>query len=302
MNIGKLLFVGLASGVVWLGCSQSKSPMSSSAVEREPAEGRADFSTAEVVRSAETSTAKGQEVPLTQQPQDPSRKIIYTARLTIAVEQFDPLPDAVNRIVSQFGGYISETRVDQLQGAHRRGSWTIRVPVDRYRDFLQSASGLGVPQSLTESAQDVSEEFVDLDARIASGKKLESQIMQLLEKQSEKIDDLLAIERELSRVRLEIEKLEGRLRFLTNQVAMSTVYLTAQETIVFISDETLTLDRRVQREWSEAKGRSVRFLQDSLVFIVANTFVILAWVVALVVVWVIYRRWRKKPRNNAARN
>jgi hypothetical protein len=212
------------------------------------------------------------------------------------VEKFDALPDEVNRVVGEFGGYVVESRVDQLQGSRRRGSWTIRVPVDRYREFLRSANGLGVPQSLTENAQDVSEEFVDLEARIASSKQLEQQIMQLLERQTDKIDDLLAIERELSRVRLEIERMEGRLRFLSNQVAMSTVYLTANEQTTFVPAEKPSLDRRVQLEWTEAKGRTVRFLEDALVGVVANAFVILAWVVVLLVLWILYRGWRRRVR------
>ena len=252
-------------------------------------------------KSGEVTTSDIERVSqITQDTQDPTRKIIYTARLTITVEKFDQLPDDVNRIVKDLGGYVSATRVDQMQGTQRRGSWTIRIPVDRYRDFLDSASGLGVPQSLTEDAQDVSAEFVDLQARVDSSKKLEQQIMQLLEKTTDKIDDLLSIERELSRVRLEIEQMEGRIRFLTNQVAMSTVYLTAQEQTTFVPSEKPSLDRRVQLEWSEAKGRTVRSLEDTLVWIVANTFVVLGWIVALLVLWIIYRRIRRAIRHRPA--
>jgi hypothetical protein len=155
-----------------------------------------------------------------------------------------------------------------------------------------------VPQSLREEAQDVSEEFVDLEARISSSKKLEEQYILLLEKQTEKVEDLLAIEKELARVRLEIERLEGRVRYLTNQVALSTVHLTALEKITFVPAETLPLSRRTALEWSEAKGRTVRFFEESVIFLVANTFVIIGWVLFALVLWIVIRavrrRWRRR--------
>jgi hypothetical protein len=228
------------------------------------------------------------------------RRIIYTAYLEVEVEEFTDLPERVAQLVEQYGGYISGTTVHQLQGSRRSGSWVLRIPTERYRDFLQSASGLGVPQSLREDAQDVSEEFVDLEARISSSKKLEEQYILLLEKQTEKVEDLLAIEKELARVRLEIERMEGRLRYLANQVAMSTVNLTAIEKTTFIAAESPSLSRRAAIEWSEAKGRTIRFFEESVIFFIANAFVILGWIIFAMVVWFAIRAIRRRFRRRAA--
>ena len=299
--------------VCWIGCAQRATPPMAARMSAAPAASERATTDFRALASDGVKTGKQESAAARNNGQAPSgpeldaatgnlptvpadRKIIYTAHLSIEVERFDTLPDEINRLVGQFGGYIANTSVQQLQGSRRSGSWTIRIPVDRYRDFLRSASGLGVPQSLREEASDVSEQFVDLEARIASSKKLESQIMQLLEKQTDQIDDLLAIERELARVRLEIEQMEGRLRLLAYQVAMSTVHLTANEKTTFIPPEKLSLSRRMAIEWSEAQGRAGRFFEDTAVFLIANTFVILAWVLVGCIVWFMFRAWRRRVR------
>lgn len=302
---GRIFLVVVCSA----GCAQSVAPQASApdrpwvSLDTAPSEDVSSWAVASAPAGEQRSEATpansaGPLEPLAGSPLL-DRKIIYTANLAIEVERFDPLPAAVNQLATQFGGYIANTSVSQLQGNRRSGSWTIRVPVERYREFLGSASGLGVPQSLRESANDVSEQFVDLEARIASGKKLEGQIMQLLEKQSDKIDDLLAIERELARVRLEIESLEGRLRLLANQVAMSTVHLAAQEKLTYLPPERLTLSRRAALEWTEAVGRLARFCEDSLIGLIGNAFVILAWCLAGLVGWLVFRAWRRHAARSA---
>jgi len=238
---------------------------------------------------------EGDGIQTTSVPAAPvDQKIIYTAKLHLSVENFDPVPDQINDIVRAHGGYISETNVGQLQGTRRSGSWKIRVPAQRYRDFLQSASGLGVPDSLQENAQDVSEEYIDLEARIVSGKLLEDHVKMLLEKYSGKIEDLVAIERELARIRLDNERMEGKLRFLANQVSMSTVNLFVAEKTTYISAVQPTLGNRIKLEWSEAVGRTGRFLERTLLGLVANTFVFITWIVLLVLGWTAFRLVRRR--------
>ncbi len=243
---------------------------------------------------AETAGKIALQLP--EQTGDPNRRIIYTANLSIIVESFEAVPEEVIRLVQSHGGYVSETRVGQLQGTSRNGTWKIRIPVDRYRDFLRSASGLGVPASLTENATDVSEEFVDLEARISSGKKLEEHVTKLLDRQTEKIEDLVAIERELARIRLDIERMEGRMRLLANQVAMSTVNLTVSEQRTFVPAEQPALGRRISVEWTEALGRTERSFENFVVGLVANTFVVVAWLIAILVAWLAFNFFRRRIR------
>ncbi len=105
---------------------------------------------------------------------------------------------------------------------------TLRVPSDRYHDALARFQQLGQVENLRERAQDVTEEFVDLEARLRNLKRSEEQLLALL-KRTGRVSDLLQVERELAQRRSEIERLEGRLRLLTHQVAFSTLHVTLTE-------------------------------------------------------------------------
>ncbi len=293
-------FLFLCVLLIVLGCGENAGNFMKSDAGYPSKELQTKFAPADTSVFAKTSdldgvAMSGEEVSkLPEQTADPNRRIIYTANLSIIVEDFESVPDKVIGFVQSHGGYVSETRVGQLEGTSRSGTWKIRIPVDRYRDFLRSASGLGVPTSLTENAMDVSEEFFDLEARISSGKKLEEQVMKLLDRQTEKIEDLVAIERELARIRLDIERMEGRMRFLANQVAMSTVNLNVSEQRTFVPASQPALGRRVSVEWTETLGRTGRFFENLLVGLVANFFAIIASIVAALFAWIAARFiWRR---------
>jgi Domain of unknown function (DUF4349) len=226
-----------------------------------------------------------------------NQKIIYTARLSVVVENFENIPVQVANIVGQFGGYISEANIGERTGTQRTGTWKIRVPSQRYRQFLDSAEGLGVSQSLTEHAEDVSEKYIDLEARIDNTRLLEAQVAKILEKQDAKLENMIALEKELARVRLEIEQLEGAMRLMTNQIAFSTVDLSIEERKAFVPAQPMTFDDRIKNEWSDALAQLRRCGESIAIFFVANTFIIAALVLGTLIAWPIFRtitrRWRK---------
>ena len=157
------------------------------------------------------------------------RKIIYEATLRLVVDSFANVETQIPLLAKQHQGYIANGSVDTTQGSQRAGSWTVRIPVEQYDAFLDAIAALGVPESRTQKAQDVSAEYVDLEARISNKKKLEERILQLLADRSGEIKDIIAVESELGRVREEIERMEGQLRFLSNRVSLTTVTITARE-------------------------------------------------------------------------
>jgi len=278
------------------GCSQSANYKTASEVTSAPMT-MADSSGSESTRglvagkqSQSTNSAVGQAAT--------GREIIYTATVRLAVDDFDSFPERLAGIALSAGGFIAETNVDRMQGTRRTGRWVVRVPGSKYQDFIREVSGLGVPESVQEKADDVTEQFVDLQARINSGRQLEAQIIKLLEQQNDKIENVLAVERELSRVRLEIEQQEGRMRFLKDQVSMSTITIHAGEQRTFVPEQAKSLSERISLEWQNAVQQARDFSEDALVWIVANGFVIVAWIVGLLIAWLlVFRRvWRGLKR------
>jgi len=104
----------------------------------------------------------------------------------------------------------------------------VRVPAAQFNQTMEEirATGLRIVQEKI-AGQDVTEEFMDLEARIKNQKALESQFIEIM-KRAAKVDDALSVQRELAEVRTEIEKLEGRRRFLENQSSLSTINVTLQ--------------------------------------------------------------------------
>lgn len=227
-------------------------------------------------------------------------QIIYTASMRLITDDFETFPSRLEDLTFKSGGFIAEANVERMQGEFRSGRWTIRVPANTYRDFLHSASDLGIPASVTEKSDDVTTEFVDLRARISGSKKLEEQIVKLLESKNDKIENIIAVERELSRVRVEIERMEGALRSLQDKVALSTISIQASEEAMYVPEQAHNFGERIQIAWNGALDHASDFLQSLSVWAVSNVFVIAGWIVGLIFAWftILRKVYRKIQLDN----
>ncbi len=227
-------------------------------------------------------------------PQAAERRIIYTASLSLVVDDFDGLEKQIRETVKQHQGYLSRSDLGRMQGQQRSGNWTARIPVDQYETFIQAVSALGVPASLIQNAADITEEFVDITARIDNKRKLEARILQLLERPEDKIQHVIEVETELARVREEIERMEGRLRYISDQTAMTTVNIDAREERNYQPPQALTLGNRISTAWSNSLEHTIQIFQNTLVFLVRNAIGIVAWIVGLTFGWIVFRFvWRR---------
>ena len=149
------------------------------------------------------------------------RQVISLASVSVEVEVVDGAVGEVRAIGESLGGFVEQM---SLSGDTERrvASMTIRVPQDQFFTALERISALGEVQSQSVSSQDVTEQFIDLDARLKSSIREEQSLLSLLEK-AEKVSEILTIERELSRVRSDIERLQGQLNFLERRVALATI-------------------------------------------------------------------------------
>ena len=158
-------------------------------------------------------------------PESVIQKIIYDTNISMRTESFNGVATEVIQLTEQCGGFIAAAKLSGASGDQRSGSWTIRLPVEQYRAFLDSVGRFGEMISKTENTREVTAEFYDTEARVRNKQTEEKRLITLLEKRPGKLDDVLAFEKEISRVRGEIELLQGRLRVLSNLTAFSTVTL-----------------------------------------------------------------------------
>lgn len=156
------------------------------------------------------------------------RKIIQNADLSYEVTD---LPDALARVdqaVAASGGYTADSNVTGAKDNERRAHLVLRLPFSGFNTFLSRLEDLGTLQNRRIYTDDVTAEYLDLEARIATQKEHEARLRQILA-QAKSLEDLVRLEQELSRVRGEIESMTGRLNFLKDQVEMSTVTLDLRE-------------------------------------------------------------------------
>jgi hypothetical protein len=158
-------------------------------------------------------------------------QIIQTAglRLSIAHGSFDDKVDDVHAIVDSYGGFVVNSTASQ--GSDKRlveGSLDLRIPADSYDDALARLRRLGKVQALEESGQDVSQEFVDLNARIRQLRAVEAQLLDLLQ-QADDVPAALAVQNQLSQVQLDLEQARGRLQYLDDRVSYATISVALHE-------------------------------------------------------------------------
>lgn len=155
------------------------------------------------------------------------RKIISTASLTIEVKSVQAAFDDVAKIVQANQGFISSSSTYDTTG-RKNGQMTVRVPQKNFYSSIEQVEALGTVKSKQISGQDVTEEWIDLGARLGNLNKQETRLAEIL-KNATTVKDVLEVERELERVRGEIERLTGRMNYLNQSVEMSTIMVSASE-------------------------------------------------------------------------
>ncbi len=187
--------------------------------------------------SAVAEEGGGEAVPVSQPSQGggsvPSvgPRIVQTASLSLSVprREFDSTIQHARTIATGSGGFVVSSSASQ--GTERRlvrGTLVVRIPERAYARVIDQLSGLGRVEGREEAGQDVSQEAVDLEARIRHLEAVEAQLLGFLE-DAENVSAALAVQAELNRVQLELEQARGRLQYLDDQVAFATISLEVRE-------------------------------------------------------------------------
>ncbi len=156
------------------------------------------------------------------------RMLIYKANVTMEVESYADTYTAVQNLIHLSGGYLLQFS-EQAGGSEKSGVFTIKVPANDFGGFmdrLEEIPNVGINRSM--SAQDVSEEYVDLEARLKAKELVESRYLKYME-QASRSEDLIRYTNELAAIQEEIERLKGRMRYLQQNVDFSTIELRVYE-------------------------------------------------------------------------
>ena len=158
------------------------------------------------------------------------RKLIKNGEITFSTKNINDTRKELEKACKDFNGYISSEEQQKSNGAITYQQ-VVRIPAARFDSFMKVIENLGENieyRNLT--TQDVTEEFIDVEARLKTKKELEIRYHQLLGKAT-KVTDMLSIEEQISNVRTEIETMQGRLQYLTNQVGYSTLTINYHQVV-----------------------------------------------------------------------
>lgn len=224
--------------------------------------------------------------------------IIRTARLQIVAKDFTRVRADVESLVAGAAGFIDHMTVTGDTSSARTLRGTLRVPADRMAAVLGQLRAMGQVIEDTQGSQDVTDQIVDLDARMASARATETRLVELIRERTGRLSDVLEVERELTRVRLDIERLMAEKTHLDRRVSYTTIDVTITEERKATLDGPLSFPTRLRIAAADGVEAALDLVAGMVLFILraGPTLVLLG--LALGTAWWFARKrlWIKEPR------
>jgi anti-sigma factor RsiW len=155
--------------------------------------------------------------------------IVRTVRLRIVASDFDAARPAIDRTLHDVGGFVGQLGASDPGDAARSINGTLRVPAARLDEAIAALKKLGRVIDESQQADDVTEQVVDLDVRISNARITEKRLTELIQNRTGRVSDVLEVEREMARVRTELERLDGQKKNVERRVAYATLILEVLE-------------------------------------------------------------------------
>ena len=237
MKITKALFYNL-SFLLLIGCQQAPEESASDAGYA-PETYEEQYAEAQNQEEPQSKTIPEVETIEVTEPKTIDRKLIKNGRIGFQTDDLDHTYQNILKIVTQYNAYISSDENHNNYGELRH-EIMVRIPSKDFDKFVETI-GKGVEKFDYREiiTQDITAEYLDVEARIKTKKEMENRYLAILQK-ARNVTEMLEIERQLGEVRGEIESMEGRLRFLKNQVSFSTLSISFYKNIAYQDDSFWT--------------------------------------------------------------
>jgi PKD repeat protein len=184
---------------------------------------------------------------------DTDRMIVRTANMQLVVDDVREAIDKITELSEDLGGFVV-TSSSWKEGERVVGQIAIRVPSTDFNYAMGILRNMAVEvNSETTSSQDVTEEYIDLDATLRNLEATEEQLLRLFEK-AEEVEDILNVQRELSRVRQDIERTKGRMQYLERTSAMSLIQVLLEQSKLEVRFSASTVTAK--------EGEQIQFFSD----------------------------------------
>ena len=227
------------------------------------------------------------------------QKLIKRVNIDAETEDLETLLPQITNKVGELGGYIEHQELyngSAYSSSRRRNvNMTIRIPADRLGEFTAQIEGASNVVNYSESAEDVTLQYVDTESRITALEVEQERLLELLSK-ADNMSDLLEIEARLTDVRYELESYSSQLRTLENKVSYATVYLYINQVKVYTEVEPQTVWQRIGSGFSENLTDIGEDLTNFFVWVVTFSPQLIFWAVVIAGAVTLVRRKAKNRR------
>ncbi|HEX6644441.1 MAG TPA: DUF4349 domain-containing protein [Gemmatimonadales bacterium] len=293
--MSRLLFrTGIAAALVLVAACDGPQSGTGGGMSGRPEEAPASPPTASVGRAADEALAVRPASLPSQAVADSAapRMLIRTGDASIEIDSLEAAVEQVRGLAERLGGFVASTSYQGGRDRMREAMLELRIPADRFEAAESGLDSIGELEWLNVNVQDVGEESVDLSARMANSRRLETRLVELLASRTGKLEDVLAVERELARVREEIERYEGRLRFLRTRVAMSTLSVRLHEPAPIIggTGSTGVIGEAFRQAW--------RNFVAAVAGLIAASGILVPLLAVAIGGWLLIRRFGRRTRTS----
>lgn len=257
--------------------------------------------TAEATGAMPSTGSNGTDTAITQ-PQD-GRKVILNVDIQMETLEFDETIETIRSAIASSGGFIAAATVEDnsIYNSYsgRYATITARVPAEKYTSFLQTAAAAGNVTYRNEYSQDVTSDYVDLEARLTALKAQEARLLELMAVAAD-MQDIILIQQQLSDVQYEIEYYTSLQRTYDDLVAYSTIVLYVSEVKEWTPPEPETFGSRIVAALRNTWRNVVEGAKDFVIFFIGALPALIFLAVIAVVVILLVKRSRRLRRQKAA--
>lgn len=240
-------------------------------------------------------------------PASGTRKLIWTGDISIRSKEFDADMQAVTGMIESAGGWVEYSNISGLpfteaDGYGRRANLTARVPISKFEGFMSNLSSVGVTSNVSSYSEDISLRYSETDLRKKSVQTQLDRILLLMEK-ADKMDDIIKLEQEISRLTYELEVLSGQLVKWDNAVDYATVSIYMNEEKSYNVTYTTSFNEKLANSFSYGLSAFRLFLEGLVLSIAGGLpFLILAVIIIIIILKVVKskRKNKKKTKKRAA--
>ena len=281
------------------GCSSKGSTPPNTAASEDRAVGSAPGAPMPSPVTPESESQDYGIIPPATSPLEP-KKVITTIHLSFETIEFEKSNEELNKLIEKYKAYVENSNISYNhyynEKMYRYGEFTIRVPKENITSFKTELNLIGHLVSENTNKQDVTKQYQDTESRLKVITVKEERILALLEK-AEKIEDIIALEKELSEIIYEKENLKTSLINLDDKIDFSTIYISLQEVQKISDTETIdtTFGTRIKNAFKNSLYSFKRGVENLIITFIYN---IPFLIVVAIILYIAYKLFRKRRNNN----